>query len=257
MWMGAYPELPSYVLSTDEDLQIFLGKDPELPYLLKLLLISKALPLQLHPDKTLAAKLHNQHPSNFTNPNHKPKIVLALIDFEGVCDFKALADIDGLVQLPPLQPFMPTIKKPFFDGQTLKYVVKTMHQASEEANAKTNDTLMQLPKESFGKEIYILDMKQYGKCDNGTVVALVMMNSLQLKAGKGILIPADEIWAYLLGDIIGSVAWSNNALNTGFCPQADRDSVKLFCSSMTFTPHDAEETTLHSQSSGKSANGKT
>jgi mannose-6-phosphate isomerase len=63
-WMGTYPELPSYVLETGEDLQDVLDKHPDeligktvarkfnhtkLPYLPKVLSIAKALPLQLHP----------------------------------------------------------------------------------------------------------------------------------------------------------------------------------------------------------------
>jgi mannose-6-phosphate isomerase class I len=63
-WMGTYPELPSYVLETGEDLQDVLDKNWEeligrnvakkfnhtkLPYLPKVLSIAKALPLQLHP----------------------------------------------------------------------------------------------------------------------------------------------------------------------------------------------------------------
>tara|TARA_R110002003_G_scaffold191_17_gene14831 strand:- start:9324 stop:9623 length:300 start_codon:yes stop_codon:yes gene_type:complete len=63
-WMGTYPDLPSYVLSTGEDLQDVLDKNADeligkavvdkfnhtkLPYLPKVLSIAKALPLQLHP----------------------------------------------------------------------------------------------------------------------------------------------------------------------------------------------------------------
>ncbi len=62
--MGTYPDLPSYVLSTGENLQDILDKHPDeligkgiadkfnhtkLPYLPKILSIAKALPLQLHP----------------------------------------------------------------------------------------------------------------------------------------------------------------------------------------------------------------
>lgn len=62
--MGTYPELPSYVLETGEDLQDVLDKHSDeligkqtadkfnhtkLPYLPKVLSIQKALPLQLHP----------------------------------------------------------------------------------------------------------------------------------------------------------------------------------------------------------------
>lgn len=62
--MGTYPELPSYILETGEDLQDVLDKNPDeligkntvkkfnrtkIPYLPKVLSIAKALPLQLHP----------------------------------------------------------------------------------------------------------------------------------------------------------------------------------------------------------------
>jgi mannose-6-phosphate isomerase len=67
--MGTYPELPSYVLETREDLQDVLDKHPKeligenvikkfghtkLPYLPKVLSIAKALPLQLHPVRSPA-----------------------------------------------------------------------------------------------------------------------------------------------------------------------------------------------------------
>ncbi|KAF1917178.1 RmlC-like cupin domain-containing protein [Ampelomyces quisqualis] len=275
-WMGTYPELPSHVLETGEDLQDVLDKYPDeligktvaqrfnhtkLPYLPKVLSIAKALPLQLHPNKHLASKLHQKNPKQFTDPNHKPEIALALGDFEAFCGFKPLKDIENLMELAPLQTFMPQVEKPDFDDQTLKHVVKAMLEASEDTVRKTNDALMDLPKESFGKDTYIPDMiprlaEQYDKADNGTLVALVTMNYLQLKQGESIYIPADGIHAYLSGDIIECMARSNNVLNTGFCPRAHRDSVDMFTSCLTFTPHDRKECMLPSQSFSKSKSGK-
>lgn len=213
-------------------------------------------------NKSLASKLHAKNPDQFTDPNHKPEIALALGDFEAFCGFKPLKDIDRLMKLPPLQPFMPQIKKPDFDDQTLKHVVKAMLSASEDAVRKTNDALMKLPKEEFGEDSYIPDMiprlsEQYDKADNGTLVALVTMNYLKLKEGDSLYIPADGIHAYLSGDIIECMARSNNVLNTGFCPRADRDSVDMFCACLTFTPHDAKEAMLPSTSFDGSKNGKT
>jgi mannose-6-phosphate isomerase len=63
MWMGTYPELPSYVLETGENLQDVINSNPtqligrtvqqkfglDLPFLPKVLSIAKALPLQVHP----------------------------------------------------------------------------------------------------------------------------------------------------------------------------------------------------------------
>lgn len=87
--MGTYPELPSYVEETGEDLQEVIDRHPKeligqetidkfghskLPYLPKVLSIAKALPLQLHPNKDVAARLHKEKPDDFTDPNHKPEV---------------------------------------------------------------------------------------------------------------------------------------------------------------------------------------
>jgi mannose-6-phosphate isomerase len=212
-------------------------------------------------NKELASKLHQRNPDQFTDPNHKPEIALALGDFEAFCGFKPLKDIQRLMELPPLQAFLPEVKKPDFDDQTLKHVVNAMLKASDDAVRKTNDALMQLPKEKFGADSYIPEMiprlaEQYDKADNGTLVALITMNYLQLKEGDSIYIPADGIHAYLSGNIIECMARSNNVLNTGFCPRADRDSVDMFTGCLTFTPHDAKECMLQPQSFKKSKNGK-
>ncbi|KAK8220451.1 mannose-6-phosphate isomerase-like protein [Phyllosticta capitalensis] len=266
MWFGTYPDLPSYVLETGENLQDLINTNPEhylgaqvlnkfghsnLPYLPKVLSIAKALPLQLHPNKELAAKLHEKEPSNFTDPNHKPEIAIALTDFEAFCGFKPLDDVAALMQLEPLKQFLPwghkTTSK--FTDQTLKHVVHSMLSASEETVKQVEEGLAALPVQAFGKHDNIPSLlprlqNQYGKTDNGSLVALITMNYLRLAPGESIYIPADGIHAYLSGDIIECMARSNNVLNTGFCPRADRDSVDTFCSVLSFTPHDAKEAIL-------------
>lgn len=292
--MGTYPDLPSYVLETGEDLQKVIDKHAtelfgkntiqkfghtNLPYLPKVLSIAKALPLQLHPvrfpilatrllqlthaqDKSLAAKLHEKDPSNFTDPNHKPEIALALTKFEAFCGFKPLSTIEKLTQLEPLRRFLPSVNKPAFDDQTLKHVVKTMLEASESTVASTASALQQLPRDAFGDDTYIPDLlprlqAQYDKTDPGTLVALITMNYLVLQPGESIYIPADGIHAYLAGDIIECMARSNNVLNSGFCPRAERNSIDTFCSCLTFTPHAADEAMLRPKPFDRASQGKT
>lgn len=291
--MGTYPTLPSYVLETDEDLQAVLDKHSDeligqnvikkfghskLPYLPKVLSIAKALPLQLHPvcsilqralftanksqNKDLAAKLHEKDPDQFTDANHKPEIALALGPFEAFVGFKPLETIQKLFELEPLKKFLPEVKKPDFDDQTLKHVVETLLKASEDDVKNTNKALMDLPKEKFGEETYIPELiprlsEQYDIEDNGTLVALLTMNYLQLNEGDSIYIPADGIHAYLSGDIIECMARSDNVLNTGFCPRADRNNVDTFVGCLTFNPHDTSEAILKPRSFDGSKNGKT
>ena len=236
MWMGTYPVLPSFIASTGEDLQDVLDRHAEqlvgkqvmqkfghskLPFLPKVLSIAKALPLQLHPNKDLAARLHEKKPDQFTDPNHKPEIALALGEFEAFCGFKPLAQINKLMQLEPLKKFMPAIGKPDFDDQQLKAVVKKMLEADDQSVKETYQALTSLPKDAFGEEDQHIQKlaprlaEQYSEADPGLLVALITMNYLVLQRGESIYIPADGIHAYLSGDIIECMARSNNVLNTG------------------------------------------
>jgi len=48
------------------------------------------------------------------------------------------------------------------------------------------------------------------------------MNYLVLQPGEAVCVPADGIHAWLSGDIVECMARSDNAINTGSYPQADR-----------------------------------
>lgn len=73
--MGTHPSGPSTLASSGIDLKLYLSDHPELlgssvqkyfgddlPFLFKVLAIGKALSIQAHPDKELAAKLHRDRP---------------------------------------------------------------------------------------------------------------------------------------------------------------------------------------------------
>lgn len=277
MWMGTYPVLPSYIADTGEDLQDVIDRHPKellgeetvkkfghskLPYLPKVLSIAKALPLQLHPNKDMSSKLHQQKPDAFTDPNHKPEIALALGKFEAFCGFKPLADIAELLKIEPLQHFISQDQLSNFTNDKLKEVVRKMLTASDEDVRSIYKALTDLPESKFGKDTYIPRLAprladQYSEADPGILVALITMNFLVLEAGDSIYIPADGIHAYLSGDIIECMARSNNVLNTGFCPRAERSNIDLFCEFLSFTPHSAEESMLKPKPYSRSKQGKT
>ena len=83
------------------------------------------------------------------------------------------------------------------------------------------------------------------------------MNFMTLSAGDAIYVPADAPHAYLSGDIIECMARSNNVINTGFCPRADRDNIDLFTNALTFSSHSAEETKLPPSKCARGQHGKT
>ena len=234
----------------------------KLPYLPKVLSISKALPLQLHPNKDKAAELQKRDPDQFTDPNHKPEIAVALTEFEAFCGFKPLSDIESLLKLQPLHRFLPSSTPSAFDDAALKQVVKTMLSAPDSSIASAVSALNQLPSSAFGKAVHIPELlprlqSQYDKTDPGTLVALITMNYMRLQPGEALYIPADGIHAYLSGDIIECMARSNNVLNTGFCPSASRNSVNDFIEVLTFGPHKPEEAILPAREYKGSRRGKT
>lgn len=83
------------------------------------------------------------------------------------------------------------------------------------------------------------------------------MNYLKLDKGDAIYVPADAPHAYLSGNIVECMARSNNVLNTGFCPRADRDNVDLFTDCLTFSAHSDKDVLLPAKTSEKGRNRKT
>lgn len=76
--MGTHPKLPSRDVATGQTLLELVRQSEELlstevsrryekklPFLFKVLSIRKALSIQAHPNKTLAAQLHQKDPSNY------------------------------------------------------------------------------------------------------------------------------------------------------------------------------------------------
>lgn len=223
--------------------------------------IAKALPLQIHPNKDLAAKLHRENPQDFTDPNHKPEIAVALSKFEVFAGLRPLSEVETLFQLVPLRQFVPDHTGKWTDS-TLREVTRTILKADESVIRRAQGQLSQVPRSSLGNAAYILDLvprlcDQNGPADPGSLVALTCMNFFVFGPGDAIYIPADGIHAYLSGDIVECMARSNNVLNTGFCPAADRDSADLFVDTLSFRGQGRDDIYLPSGRSERSTSGRT
>ncbi|KAJ5225597.1 hypothetical protein N7468_006822 [Penicillium chermesinum] len=272
MWMGTYPTLPSRLASNGELLLDHLKKNPHLvgdavkekfgldiPFLPKVLSFQKALPLQIHPDKALAERLHEKNPEEFGDSNHKPEIAIALSRFESFVGFKPLEELSEIVQLKPLQPFAPGQK---LNDKSLRDLCKTMLELSPEKVSELVKQLQQLPKSDLGKYDFIPGLlsrlnEQYSQFDNGNLVAVLFMNYMILEPGEALCVPADSMHAYLSGDILECMARSDNVLNVGFCPRSARDNVELFSEALTFKPHQPKDAYLPPKSVPIGVNGKT
>ncbi|KAL2814288.1 RmlC-like cupin domain-containing protein [Aspergillus granulosus] len=274
MWMGTYPTLPTRLLATGETLEHYLKRKPEvvgdsvrkrfqtgLPFLPKILSFDKALPLQVHPDKRLAEQLNLINPDQFTDPNHKPEIAIALSEFELFVGFKPLVDIETLMAIKPLDQFVPAHAT--FDDELLRKICHILLQLPPETVSETVSAVLSLPVELFAPDHrYVPGLlnrlsRQYTDSDNGALVAVLLMNYMTLQPGEAVYVPADSIHAYLRGDILECMARSDNVLATGFCPRPTRNNVELFTRALSFKPHGPEEATLGQKTSGKGELGRT
>lgn len=231
---------------------------------MQILSIAKALPLQLHPNKELATKLHKQDPDQFTDPNHKPEIAVALSFFEVFAGFKPLSDIQSIFTLSALSPYLPASPVERWTNDTLREVTRNLLKADEAAVKAIEKNLLNTPRSALRSvnAEFIHDLlprleDQYGPGDAGSIVALVCMNFLTFQPLDAIYIPADGIHAYLSGDIVECMARSNNVLNVGFCPAADRNNVDMFANTLTFKSHSKEDVVLPREKSERSKTGKT
>lgn len=145
---------------------------------LQILSIAKALPLQIHPDKDLSARLHAKDPEKFTDANHKPEIAIALGKFEVFAGWKPNNDIKLLFDtLEPLKKFLPDGHL-HLNNDSIRIISQNIFKASDEIIKETQLAMQKIPKERYGSQAYILDIlprlqEQYSTEDPGNLVALL------------------------------------------------------------------------------------
>ena len=220
------------------------------------------LPLQIHPNKELARKLHEENPSEFTGLNHKPEILVALGPFEIFAGFRPLKEIQELFSRNPLWQFVPEINDDVqWTDAILREVTCRLLEADPETVKTVQVLLSELPRSQLGASRYILDVlprlqKQYPG-DAGSLLALLCMNLVRGEEGNAIYIPADGIHAYLSGDMLECMARSNNVLNAGCCPLVERDNIDLFTNTLTFRTHSLDDLILRAERTDRGRHGKT
>ena len=116
--MGTHPSGPSTISSPPQLLGQLLSNwlvsnfwalggrnsgcfNGQLPFLLKVLSVNKALSIQAHPDKAHAEILHRKQPDQYPDSNHKPELGIALGHFEGFCGFRPFAEIQMFLRTVP------------------------------------------------------------------------------------------------------------------------------------------------------------
>ncbi|KAH8911631.1 mannose-6-phosphate isomerase [Coniochaeta sp. PMI_546] len=247
------------LLDLVEDNQALLSRSvaarygKKLPFLFKVLSINKALSIQAHPNKKLAEKLHARDPKNYPDDNHKPEMTIAITPFEGLCGFRPLDEIAHFLDnVPALREMVgEDVAKEFVDTvnrhsgrettsedapaemkAVLKKAFAAVMSASTEALASATEKLVSAAASqgtSFAgngvsstsgstlSELVTRLHSEFGP-DYGLFV-LFFLNYVVLQPGEALFLRADDIHAYLSGDVVECMAASDNVVRAGLTPK--------------------------------------
>ncbi|HEY7273757.1 MAG TPA: mannose-6-phosphate isomerase, class I [Actinoplanes sp.] len=241
LWLGAHPGDPSTVSRPDGPISLatLIAEDPKgqlgsevagefgsrLPYLMKVLAAEAPLSLQAHPDAEYARRAFAAQeadpaaPRNYTDPFHKPEMLVALTPFRALCGFRApemsAAVLDEL-DLPRLAPVVAALRA---GVPGLRDAVRTLLAWPTEDRRPLVDAVVAAAR-SRPTSSYALAAELAGHYpgDPGVLVAL-LLNHVRLEPGEAIWMPAGNMHAYLNGAAVEIMASSDNVLRGGFTPK--------------------------------------
>ncbi|KAK3112753.1 Mannose-6-phosphate isomerase [Teratosphaeriaceae sp. CCFEE 6253] len=225
--------------------------EQKLPFLFKVLSINKALSIQAHPNKKLAGEVHRRDPKNYPDDNHKPEMTIAITPFDGLCGFRPLGEIAHFLKHVPA--FRQLVGED--EARAFEQAVQGQETTDDPTKAQQNKlalqraftALMQSPPtqveklapqliaqaESEGSSFaasgvpatpgstlspLLLRLNSQFPADIGLFVTF-FLNYVQLDVGEAMFLRADDIHAYLSGDIIECMAASDNVVRAGFTPK--------------------------------------
>ncbi|KAH8130823.1 mannose-6-phosphate isomerase [Trichoderma asperellum] len=281
LWMGTHPSNPSKDLNTGRTLLDLCAENQsllsepvsarygaKLPFLFKVLSVNKALSIQAHPNKKLAEQLHARDPKNYPDDNHKPEMAIAITPFEGLCGFRPLGEVAHFLEtVKPLRALVG-------EAEASQFIQAAKEQGGDEASKKKAlqkafGGLMSSSSDDIDREIASLvalaksegadfaaggvpstkgDVLvelvtrlhgQYGS-DIGIFV-LFFLNFVTLQPGEALFLVADDIHAYVSGDIIECMAASDNVVRAGLTPKFKDVSTLVDMLTYNYAPIDEQK----------------
>nr|POE75578.1 mannose-6-phosphate isomerase [Quercus suber] len=249
--------------------------EQKLPFLFKVLSINKALSIQAHPNKKLAEQLHAKDSKNYPDDNHKPEMTIAVTPFDGLCGFRPLRETAHFLQT------VPSLRELVGEDAAKKFVeaVKGKEESSDKSQMQENKKALQAvftalmdskPEDvqqaaakliqqakdegskfageggpsNDGQELAELMIRLNGQFpgDIGLFVTF-FLNYVKLEVGEAMFLKADDIHAYLSGDIIECMAASDNVVRAGFTPKFK--DVPTLTSMLTYSYAPISEQKMH------------
>ena len=207
LWFGTHPASPAEVL--DSQGGKLSDRVEPLGFLVKFLAADAPLSIQAHPSKEHAAKRFAAGYPGYSDPNHKPEVIVAVSEFEALCGYRAISDIQS--DLEALSS-----EEPLFESWLNSLAAEGLKGATNwalEASGELVDKFVaasSLPKRAE----LIQTISQQHPGDAGILVTL-LMNHVVLQPTQALYLPAGNIHAYLSGLGVEVMASSDNVLRGG------------------------------------------
>ncbi|PWI07580.1 mannose-6-phosphate isomerase, class I [Streptomyces sp. NWU339] len=242
MWLGAHPGAPSRtdrgtlaeVIDTDPERELGAASvakfGPRLPFLLKLLAAGAPLSLQVHPDLEQAKAGYADEERrgvpvtaphrNYKDANHKPELVCALTDFDGLCGFRDprhAAELLDALGVDSLKPYVDLLRARPEDA-ALREVLTAILTADRDEMAHTVTEAAAACERLGGDHAPYAEIAHHYPGDPG-VIAAMLLNHVRLQPGEALYLGAGVPHAYLNGLGVEIMANSDNVLRCGLTPK--------------------------------------
>ncbi|MYR85684.1 mannose-6-phosphate isomerase, class I [Streptomyces sp. SID685] len=242
MWMGAHPGAPSRtargtlaeVIEADPERE--LGKEtvarfgPRLPFLLKLLAAGAPLSLQVHPGLEQAREGYADEERrgvpidaphrNYKDANHKPELICALTEFDGLCGFREpahAAELLAALGVDSLKPYVDLLGA-HPEEAALREVLTAILSADRADMARTVAEATAACARLGGDHAPYAGLAHQFPGDPG-VIAAMLLNHVRLQPGEALFLGAGVPHAYLDGLGVEIMANSDNVLRCGLTPK--------------------------------------
>ncbi|MHC3470525.1 mannose-6-phosphate isomerase, class I [Streptomyces sp. 7R007] len=242
MWMGAHPGAPSrtgrgtLVDVIDADPERELGPravarfGPRLPFLLKILAAGAPLSLQVHPNLEQAKEGYADEERrgipvdaphrNYKDANHKPELICALTEFDGLCGFRDPRETADLLEglgIDSLKPYVDLLRARPEDAALREVLTAVLTADPEKMRPTVAETAAACTRLGGAYTPYA-DIAHHYPGDPG-VLAAMLLNHVRLQPGEALFLGAGIPHAYLSGLGVEIMANSDNVLRCGLTPK--------------------------------------
>lgn len=226
LWFGSHPVSPSKLIGSEQSLQ---DLRPDLGFLVKFLAAAKPLSIQAHPTKARAKEQFALGNQSYADANHKPEMIIAVTEFEALCGFRPLEDIEADLEAVGT-------KHPVFAELRMAYQANGLEGAARYSleHNLANELSEAITTLSRSRVQLFQNLSEHFPGDLGLVVAVLFMNHVRLAPGEALFLPAGNIHAYLKGLGVEVMASSDNVLRGGLTPK--RIDIQELMQVLDFSP---------------------